>query len=295
MRRVVTALAVLAVTLAGCSASDRQHGTTVVATTDVWGSVAQAVVGKHGTVTSILNSGADDPHSYEASPRDAATIADASLVVDNGGGYDHWVDDVLANHPNVPRVDAYSLRPDAAQHPNEHVFYDVVTAGAVAMQIAEQLAKIDAANADAYRVNAQQFGDAATEVLTAERAIGLAHRGATVAATEPVAHYLLANAGITDKTPAGFAAAIEQDTDPSPADVAAMLDLLRAHQVSVLLYNSQTETPVTKQIRDAATAAAIPIVDITETLPANTDYLTWQRQTVQHLATQLDNAPPVTR
>jgi zinc/manganese transport system substrate-binding protein len=74
-----------------------------------------------------------------------------------------------------------------------------------------------------------------------------------------------------------------------------MLDLLRAHRVSVLLYNPQTETPVTKQIRDAATAAAIPIVDITETLPANTDYLTWQRQTVQHLATQLDNAPPVTR
>ena len=68
-------------------------------------------------------------------------------------------------------------------------------------------------------------------------------------ATEPVAHYLLVNAGITDKTPAGFANAIEEDTDPSPADLAAMLDLINARQVSALLYNPQTETAVTKQLQ----------------------------------------------
>ena len=72
-------------------------------------------------------------------------------------------------------------------------------------------------------------------------------------ATEPVAHYLLVNAGITDKTPEGFSNAIEEDTDPSPADLAAMLDLINTRQVSALLYNPQTETAVTKQLQDAAT------------------------------------------
>src|SRR6266436_2689126 len=105
---VVVALGVgLVAGVAGCSqqASDHQHGTTaVVASTDVWGSVASAVAGDHATVKSIVNSAVDDPHSFEASPADAAAITDASLVVYNGGGYDHWVDDVLSGHPGVTTV-----------------------------------------------------------------------------------------------------------------------------------------------------------------------------------------------
>ena len=122
----------------------RTHAATVVASTDVWGSVAGAVAGDHATVTSILDSAVDDPHSYEATPANAAAIADASLVVFNGGDYDHWVDDVLANNPDVPTVDAYSLRPDPQQPANEHVFYDPATAKAVAAQVADRLAQIDA-------------------------------------------------------------------------------------------------------------------------------------------------------
>jgi zinc/manganese transport system substrate-binding protein len=110
-----------------------------------------------------------------------------------------------------------------------------------------------------------------------------------------VAHYLLVNAGITDKTPKGFADAIEADTDPSPADLAAMLDLISNHQVSALVYNTQTETSVTKQLRDTAAKASVPVVTVTETLPEHTDYLTWQRQTAQQLATQLDKAPQASR
>lgn len=298
----VTLAAVIAVAvvfgIAGCGqddASKRDGSPTVIASTDVWGSVAQAVAGDHAEVKSILNSTVDDPHSYEASPADAAEIADASLVVFNGGGYDHWVDGVLADNPNVARIDAYSALPAAEEQPNEHVFYDIATVEAVATQIADRLAGIDAANADAYRANAAKFGDSAAEILTSERAIGQAHPGVSVVATEPVAHYLLVNAGITDKTPKGFAEATEQDTDPAPADLAAMLDLINSHQVSALLYNPQTETAVTIQLRDAANAASVPIVDITETLPANTDYLTWQRQTVQQLAAQLDKAPSANR
>src|SRR5262245_11175988 len=95
--------------VSGCSkddsakGQDHNHGTaTVVASTDVWGSVARAFAGDYANVKSIINSAVDDPHSFEASPADAASITDASLVVYNGGGYDHWVDDVLAGHDNVP-------------------------------------------------------------------------------------------------------------------------------------------------------------------------------------------------
>jgi zinc/manganese transport system substrate-binding protein len=286
----------------GCSrdnnaASDHQHATaSVVASTNVWGGVAGAVTGDHASVKSIISNPADDPHSFEVTPADAATIADASLVVYNGGGYDHWVDDVLSSHQGVAAVNAYSLLPTSAPQPaNEHVFYDLETVKAVANQIADKLSQSDADHANDYKANASKFADQADTIATAERAIGASHPGASVVATEPVAHYLLVNAGIVDKTPEGFTKAIEEDTDPSPADLAAVLDLIKARQVSALVYNSQTQTEVTKQIQDAAQQASVPIVTVTETLPAGTDYLTWQRQTVDQLASQLDKAPLTNR
>lgn len=290
---------VVAIGAAGCSHQESAQsgpGTaTVVASTDVWGSVASAVTGDHAAVTSIVSGTVADPHSFEASPADTAEITDASLVVFNGGDYDHWVEHVLEDHPDVPTVDAYALRPDAQQPGNEHVFYDPATAKAVATQVADRLSTIDSANADAYRANAEAFGAKADEILTLERTIGQEHPGVSVVATEPVAHYLLVNAGIADKTPEGFANAIEEDTDPSPADLAAMLDLINTRQVSALLYNPQTETAVTKQLQDAANRASIPVVTVTETLPEGIDYLMWQRQTAEQLASQLDKAPQANR
>lgn len=292
--------AVVAFTAAACGAPPPPRHTgapAVVASTDVWGSVATAVAGSHATVHSILNSSVDDPHSYEATPSDAAAIADASLVVYNGGDYDHWVDDVLAAHPGVTAVDAYQLTPNQpdGEAANEHVFYDLATAKAVATQIADHLATDDPSNAAAYRDNASAFGAQADGIAQAEREIGRKHPGVAVVATEPVAHYLLTEAGIADRTPASFTSAIEEGHDPAPADVASVLDLINDHHVSAVVVNKQTETPVTDQIQDAARNAGIPVITVTETLQDGQDYLTWQRSTIQDFTDQLDRAPAVTR
>ncbi len=95
-------------------------------------------------------------------------------------------------------------------------------------------------------------------------------------------------AGLTDKTPpAGFANAVEQDTDPAPVDVAAMLDLIKSRQVAAVVFNEQTVTEVTKQVQAAAQSAGIPVVSVTETLPAGKDYLSWQRDTADRLTAAL--------
>ena len=74
-----------------------------------------------------------------------------------------------------------------------------------------------------------------------------------------------------------------------------MLDLINSHQVSAIVVNSQTETPATKQISDAARQAGLPIISVTETLPEGMDYLGWQRETIDEIASQLDAAPPASR
>ncbi len=286
------AVLVAGLTVAGCGGGGetaQPHQATVVASTDVWGSVASAVAGEHASVKSIVISAVDDPHSFEASPADAAAITDAALVVYNGGGYDHWVDDVLADRPNVASVNAYSLLP-AGQPTNEHVFYNLDVAKEVASRVADHLAEVDPDHADDYRGNATEFGRQADAVIAAQRSIADAHPSVSVVATEPVAFYLLRNAGVTDRTPQGFAAAVEEGDDPSPADVAAVLDMIDSRQVSALVANPQTETAATQQIEAAARRASVPVVTVTETLPADTDYLTWQRRTVEELAHQLDKA-----
>lgn len=289
----ITCAAVLVLT-----ACTREHPTgpsdgkpSVVASTDVWGSVAQAVAGDDATVRAIIRSGSADPHSYEATATDAAAISDASLVVYNGGGYDAWVDSVLEQRPDVAAVDAYSLLDAPAvgesQPANEHVFYELGTAKAVAAQIADKLAAADPGHADQYRSRAAEFGNKADAIRSSEQAIGTAHPGLAVVATEPVAHYLLRAADLTDKTPKGFTDAIEQDTDPAPVDIAAMLDLLTKHQVTTLVFNDQTVTAATRQVREAAERAGVPVVSVTETLPVGRDYLSWQADTVDRLAAAL--------
>ena len=272
------------------------HGPIVVASTDVWGSVAHAIAGDNAKVTSIITGAAADPHSFEASPADATAIIDATLVVYNGGGYDQWVDDILTSHPGVASIDAYALlnaaalgEPARASTPpaNEHVFYDLDTAKAVAADLASTLAQADPGHAAEYASNAEAFNREADTILQLEKSIRTTHPEAAVVATEPVAHYMLIAAGLTDKTPQGFTSAVEQDTDPAPVDVAAMLDLISARQVDAVLINPQTATAVTKKIQAAADSAGIPTVTITETLPAGTDYLAWQRDTASRLAAAL--------
>lgn len=289
-RSVVAALVVIGA-LGGCStgrpggSDDRRPS--VVASTDVWGSVAQAVAGPDARVSSIV-SGSADPHSFEPGPAAVAEMSDASLVVYNGGGYDAWAADILDGNSDLTAVEAFTLLDPGAvgesEPANVHVFYELNTVKSVAGRIADALADADPVHAPAYRSRAAEFGARAEAILARQRALRTALPGAAVVATEPVAHYLLLAAGLADKTPTGFTASIQQDTDPAPVDIAAMLDLLTGRQVSALVFNDQTVTGVTRQIRDTAERSGVPVVVVSETLPAGSDYLSWQSDVTDRLA-----------
>nr|WP_116645662.1 zinc ABC transporter substrate-binding protein [Mycobacterium kubicae] len=275
----------------GCGSEGSAHpgAVAVVASTDVWGSVARAVAGGHLPVKSVLTGADADPHSYEATAADAAAIADADLVVYNGGGYDPWVDRVLAAHPDIPAIDAYSLlgAVPAGQVPDEHVFYNLSVAKSVAATIADRLADIDPPHAADYRANAAEFTRGADAIANSEHAIAATYPATGVIATEPVVNYLLAAAGLINRTPTAFTMANENDNDPSPADVASVLDMIDHREVKAVLINPQTSSAVTNDLQAAARRAGVPVTEVTETLPRGTDYLTWQRNTVNQLTAAL--------
>jgi len=302
-------VALAAVALTACGSSPGSDGQLrVVASTNVWGSVAQAVAGDRVEVTSIISAPSADPHSYEASPADAAKITDASLVILNGGGYDQFVEDILDSSdslrakPTVDAVELYETRTgtpggttDSHSHDghdhgsvNEHVWYDIPTVDAAANAIAEQLGKLDPEGADTYTRNAEAFRTRLRAASETTAAISAAHRDAPVAQTEPIAHYLVQAASLKDLTPTTFTSAVENGTDPSPASIAETRQLFTDKKVGTLVYNAQTEDKVTKSIRKAAEDAGIPVVEVTETLPEGMDFVEWQTRTAQSLADALN-------
>ncbi|WP_433785824.1 metal ABC transporter solute-binding protein, Zn/Mn family [Actinomycetospora sp. CA-101289] len=264
----------------------------VVATTNVWGAVASAVAGPGVEVRSIIQDPAADPHSYESTPADAAAIAGADLVVVNGGGYDEWVEQILDGDPALRgrSVEAFALRGDQAQE-NEHVWFDPTAVKGVVTQVADRLAAVEPSQATALRERATAFSGQVDTEAARVAAIGPARPGSRVLATEPIAHYLLATAGVADATPPAFSEAIENETDPPAATLAEATQLVTGRGVTALVFNPQTETPLTMGLRDAAGGAGVPVVNVTETLPAGLDYLPWYSGTGTELARALDGAP----
>ncbi len=270
-------------TACGNSSNDSDK-VTVVASTDVWGSIAAAIAGPDVEVKSIIDSPTEDPHEYQTSPTDAADIRDAALVIVNGGDYDEFAEKA-AEGRGKPTINAFELKSGTDE--NEHVWYDVNTVDAVAAKIASELGAADQEHAQAYTERAEAFRGKLKEISAVTAKIATEHPKSPVLQTEPLAHYLLQAAGADDRTPHAFEEAVEQGTDPAPADVAAVRDLLTAKQVRALLYNVQTEDKTTKDIAATATAAGVPVVEVTETLPAGTDYVQWQTANAQALAKAL--------
>jgi zinc/manganese transport system substrate-binding protein len=306
------ALAVLAVAACGSGpAASADDGTlTVVASTNVYGSIAEAVGGDTVTVESLISDPAADPHSYESTPADAATVAGADIVVHNGGGYDEFmpqllessggepaVIDVAALSGLVPAEEAGAAHAAGAEHGeeehgefNEHFWYSLPTVQALATRLADELGAADSANAATYTANAEAFTASIAGLAQRAEAVGAAVPGGRVAVTEPVPGYLVETAGLTDATPPAFSEAVEEDTDPPAAVVAETLALFTSgapDPIRALILNAQTETPTTDQVRQAADAAGVPVVEVTETLPAGTDYLGWMSAQIEALSSAL--------
>ena len=92
--------AVAAFALAGCSGGTGEGAAddgsvSIVASTSVYGELASALVGDAAEVTSIIDSATQDPHEYEATARDQLAVQEADLVILNGGGYDHFMEDLV--------------------------------------------------------------------------------------------------------------------------------------------------------------------------------------------------------
>jgi zinc/manganese transport system substrate-binding protein len=294
---VLTGAVTALMMLSACGSSDAPAAgpegspLTIVASTNVWGSVAKAVGGDAVEVTSIISDPAQDPHSFEASSSTLLTVSKADLVIENGGGYDDFVGRMVESSKSsatvLDAVDLSGKTAPASGELNEHVWYDLPTVQKVADSISDQLGQLDPEAAAQFAARAGLFNDHIDELIAEEARLKDQVTGMAIGITEPVPLYLTDACGLTNLTPAEFSDAIEEGTDVSPAVLNETLNLFTEEKVAALVYNEQTAGPLTQQVKDAAQSAHIPIVPVTETLPPNEDYLAWMRQNLSNLKAAL--------
>jgi zinc/manganese transport system substrate-binding protein len=293
---VAPVLVLIAALTAGCSSagSEARGHVSVVAATSVWGDVARQVAGRlAGTkvsVKAIISNPSADPHSYEVDPRDELAIKRADVIIENGGGYDDFMGKLRsAAGADGSVLDAVRISGKQPVHGdlNEHVWYDFPTVQRVAARIASVLAAKDPADAATFRGNAAAFGTSLRRLEAGTAVLRQRYGGTAVAITEPVPLYLLAACGLVNRTPEAFSSAVEDEQDVAVRVLQQTKQLFSQHRVRVLVYNAQTTGAQTGQVISAARAAGVPVVPVTETLPAGLGYLPWMAKNLDALTAAL--------
>jgi zinc/manganese transport system substrate-binding protein len=278
---VAVALALLAITLAGCGSTVDAAAPGVVnavGAENEYADVISQIGGSYVHVSSILNNPNTDPHSFESSPSVAQEVSAAKLIVQNGVGYDDFMSKIESATSDSSRhvivVQHVLNLPDST--PNPHLWYDPRTMPLVAQAITTELSSIDPKDAKYFEANLRKFDASLTPWFDAIAAFKAKYGGTAVATTEPVADYLLQAMGAVNLTPFPFQADIMNGTDPAPQDISLENTLFSKHEVKVFCYNQQVVDALTTTIRHNAQKHGVPVVGVYETMPVpGYNYQSW--------------------
>ena len=257
----------------------------LVASTSIWGSIAEDITeGRDDVeVTTILSSKDDDPHEYEATARDIATVKDADIVVANGAGYDNWLtDNVEEGTPLVtaqPLAEAHHHGHEGHDHghdaTNPHVWFDLDVVSEFEKKLSAELHKLNS--------DIPESDDDVTKKTDELKQRVEKLKGKNVILSESVAAELIEDSNLKDITPEGFAHAVNSESEPSAADLAATRQLIKDKKADILITNEQSETPAASQLTEAAKEAGIKVVNVNETPDEGQDYFEYADALIKQL------------
>jgi zinc/manganese transport system substrate-binding protein len=204
----------------------------VVAAENFWGSIISQLGGTHAHVVSLITNPNTDPHSYEPTAADARVLAGSQMVVENGLGYDPWVDKLLsADSGGITTVDVGSLLglDDGA---NPHRWYNPSDVRTVIGRMTMQLQKLDPKDRTYFSRRQRHF-----ETVTLARydsaiaAIKTTYAGTPVGASESIFAMLAPALGLDLITPPSFLKAVSEGTDVSVADKETIDQQIQDHRI----------------------------------------------------------------
>jgi zinc/manganese transport system substrate-binding protein len=239
----------------------------IVAAENFWGSLISQLGGTHVNVLSIVTNPNADPHEYESNTADAKAIANARLVIVNGAGYDTWALLLIAasNTPNQMVLNVQELI-NQTVGANPHFWYSPYYVNETVAAMYKDLCSIDPTNTAYYT---QQYSALKASLAVYNGRIDeikTQFGGVKVGSTESIFVYLANATGLDLVSPPAFMQAVSEGNDPPAQSIVQFDNLITNGTIKMLVYNSQTVTPLTQNIEALANQTRIPVVPISETV-----------------------------
>lgn len=264
----------------------------VVSSVDFYGEAAKAILGNHGTVTSIIKSSSVDAEDYEPQVSDAKLVADADVVLYNGLGYDQWMNKLASANDKAKNetINVGTQVMNLKSGANPHIWYDSETMPKLAKRLTTVFSKKDPAHQKAYQRNLKTYLKKLESLQSQLDQIKENRDLKQVAVSEPVFNYQLESMGYKVIDP-HFAEAIEEGSDPSPKDIRELRNAITKNQIAFFVENTQNTSDEVKSLAKLAKQSGVPVVKVTETMPPHEDYVEWmekqnqQVEKIQEMAT----------
>lgn len=262
----------------------------VVASVNQWGALAAQIGGEDVQVTSILSSTAVDAHDFEPQTADMAQLSTADVVVANGAGYDSWATKNLGKSSTL--VSAAQMV-GAMEGDNPHLWFSKDARIAMAEELANAFSKQRPEQKDEFAARLKEFKEQERELADWMSDWMASYTSGsdkpTYAATEPLAYYLMSDLGFEDLTPEGYAQAAADEGEVAPADLQDFQELIESRGIDVLINNLQEASDATNMITGTAGRSEVPVVDISEQMPEDSETLTgWILTLVKSIAEAVD-------
>jgi ABC-type Zn uptake system ZnuABC Zn-binding protein ZnuA len=248
----------LLISLSACQpAPASSPGLKVIAVETFLGDIAQNVAGDRARVETLIPIGVD-PHAFEPAPQDVARLAEASLIIANGAGFETWLQRTLTNAGGkASLVEASAgLTPRtappgeglAAGDTDPHFWLDPNAVITYVENIRAALTRADPAGAQAYAANAAAY--------TARLQDLDAWIVAQVAALPPARRLLVTNhedfGYFADRYGFRIAGAVipsvSSDASPSPRQLAALVDSIRASGAPAIFLEAGANPQLADQV-----------------------------------------------
>jgi zinc/manganese transport system substrate-binding protein len=262
----------------------------VVAAESVYGELAKQLGGEDVQVKSILNSPAQDPHLFSATPSIARAVADADIVIYSGLGYDEWMTRLIgvSRHTKAHIIlvaDLTGKKPGD----NPHLWYDPIVMPILAQALTNEFKRRDPQNEKAYEQRLHVFQRDYQKLIERIQTLKQKFHGMSVIATEPVFQYMADALGL-QMLGMDLQMSMMNHTAPSPKQLKQFEDALTQRQARVMMYNQQVNQPLTERLQVLAHAANIPTVGVTEMQPAGISYRQWMEKQLVELTKAYDKS-----
>lgn len=280
IRASVVPVIFFALWLTGCAASTAPtvepdasgiaDSLTVIATYSILGDLVAEVAGDRNSqniqlITLVGPNG--DAHTFEPTPADSVSIANAAIIFENGIGFEQWLDDLYAaSGSTADRIVvteeesllAVSEEEDSDHHEDEHghgefdphVWHDVAHVMAMVEVIRDTLSEADAENAATYAANADEYLDELAKLdawIVEQIATIPAERRKLVTAHDTFG-YFDARYGVEV-----IGTAIGSSTefgDPSAGKMAELVQLIRAEAVTALFTENVSNPELIERVAE---------------------------------------------